>query len=157
MIALASDHAGYALRVEIRNMLDEKGLAYKDFGIAKPESTDYPVWGYIAARAVASGECEKGLLFCGTGIGISLAANKVHGIRCAVCSDCYSAMMSRKHNNANMLALGSRVVGTDLARLIVSTWLETEFEGGRHARRVDEIMQIEAGKGEEVAALAQGR
>ena len=143
MIAVASDHAGLALKLEIIALLEERGLACKDFGTYTEARCDYPDFGEAAARAVASGECDRGLLFCGTGIGISLAANKVKGIRCAVCSEPYTALMSRLHNNANMLALGSRVVGVDLAKLIVNTWLDTPFEGGRHQLRVDKIMAIE--------------
>lgn len=146
MIAVASDHGGFLLKEEIKAFLDEAGYEYKDFGAYSGESTDYARWGYAAAQAVARGECEKALLFCGTGVGIGLAANKVKGIRCVVCSDCYSAKMSRAHNNANALALGGRVVGVDLAKLIVQTWLETGFEGGRHQRRVDQIALIEEGK-----------
>ena len=146
MIAIASDHAGLALKNEIIVLLEEMNLKYRDFGTNSTERTDYTRYGYPAALAVASGECEKGLLFCGTGIGISLAANKVKGIRCAVCSDCYSAVLSRQHNNANMLALGARVVGVDLARMIAKLWLETSFEGGRHQIRIDHISQIETGK-----------
>jgi ribose 5-phosphate isomerase B len=143
MIALASDHGGFELKESIKQYLDKKGLAYQDFGTYSTESVDYPVYGEKAARAVASGECERGIVFCGTGIGISLAANKVRGIRCALCSECYSAEMSRRHNNANMLALGGRVVGPGLAESIVETWLDTEFEGGRHERRVGLISDIE--------------
>ena len=143
MIALGSDHAGRGLKEEIKKLLDERGLEYVDFGTDSDESCDYPVFGFAAASAVASGKCERGLLFCGTGVGISLAANKVKGIRCVVCSEPYSARMSRLHNNSNMLALGSRVVGTELARMIVETWLDTDFEGGRHQRRVDLISAIE--------------
>jgi ribose 5-phosphate isomerase B len=145
MIAVASDHGGFLLKEEIKLFLDEAGYEYKDFGAYSGESTDYAKWGYKAAQAVACGECERALLFCGTGVGIGLTANKVKGIRCVVCSDCYSAKMSRAHNNANALALGGRVVGVDLAKLIVQTWLETGFEGGRHKRRVDQIMSIEEG------------
>lgn len=143
MIALGSDHAGLPLKMEIIQLLKERGLSYQDFGTHTKDSCDYPVYAQQAALAVARGECRLGLLFCGTGIGISLAANKVPGIRCAVCSDCYSAVMSRQHNDANMLALGARVVGIDLARMIVSMWLDTGFEGGRHQRRVDLITKIE--------------
>ena len=143
MIALGSDHAGRGLKEEIKKLLDERGLEYTDFGTDTDDSCDYPVYGYAAASAVASGKCDRGLLFCGTGVGISLAANKVKGIRCVVCSEPYSAKMSRLHNNSNMLALGSRVVGTELARMIVETWLDTSFEGGRHQRRVDLISAIE--------------
>ncbi len=143
MIALGSDHAGLPLKLEIIKLLEERGIRYEDFGTHTYESCDYPVYARKAAQAVADGRCQKGLLFCGTGIGVSLAANKVPGIRCAVCSDCYSAIMSRNHNDCNMLALGSRVVGVDLARMIVSMWLDAGFEGGRHQRRVDLIMAIE--------------
>ena len=143
MIAVASDHAGLPLKLEIIKLLEERGLEYRDYGTYTTESCDYPQFGEAPAGAVASGECDRGLLFCGTGIGISLSANKVRGIRCAVCSEPYSARMSRLHNNANMLALGARVVGTDLARMIVETWLDAEFEGGRHSRRVDMITAME--------------
>jgi ribose 5-phosphate isomerase B len=147
MIVLANDHAGIDLKREIAGLLDELQLPYKDLGTNSPESTDYPLWGYRAARVVQSGECDRGIVICGTGVGISLSANKVKGIRCVVCSDCYSAKMSREHNNANMLALGARVVGTDLAKMIARIWLETPFEeGGRHQKRVDMIMGIEQGK-----------
>lgn len=143
MIALASDHVGLALKKTIRALLDEKGLAYRDFGTDTEERCDYPVYGAAAARAVAAGECDRGILFCGTGVGISLAANKIHGIRCVVCSEPYSARLSRLHNDTNMLALGSRVVGSDLAKMIVSMWLETPFEGGRHQRRVEQLAALE--------------
>jgi ribose 5-phosphate isomerase B len=145
MIALASDHAGITLRKEIITLLEQLGRPYRDLGTNSEESTDYPVWGYKAARLVVSGECEQAIVICGTGVGISLAANKVKGIRCVVCSDCYTAKLSRLHNNTNMLALGGRVVGADLAKMIVQTWLETPFEGGRHQRRVDMVSSIEAG------------
>ena len=134
---------GLVLKREIIKLLDEKGLAYQDFGTDKEERCDYPVYARLAAQAVADGRCDRGLIFCGTGIGISIAANKVNGIRCVVCSDCYSAVLSRNHNDSNMLALGARVVGVDLARMIVSMWLEAEYEGGRHQRRVDLIRDIE--------------
>ena len=151
MIALGSDHAGLPLKKEIMELLDSMNIEYKDFGTYSGESCDYAMFGQRAAKAVVSGECEKGILCCGTGIGISLAANKVKGIRCVVCSDCFSAKMSREHNDANMLALGARVVGGELARMIVEIWLTTEFAGGRHQRRVDQIMAIEAG--EDLTAL----
>ncbi|NLL46756.1 MAG: ribose 5-phosphate isomerase B [Clostridiales bacterium] len=143
MIALGSDHAGFDLKQEIIAYLKEKGLEYKDFGTFSRESCDYPDFGEAAARAVVSGECERGILICGTGIGISMAANKVRGIRCASCSDCFSAEMARLHNNANMLAFGARVVGGGLALKLVEIFLNTEFEGGRHGRRVGKIMAIE--------------
>ena len=146
MIVIANDHGGLILKQPIIEVLDELKLPYKDLGTNSPESTDYPLWGYRAAKLVASGECEKGIIICGTGVGISLTANKVKGIRCVVCSDCYSAKLSRAHNNTNMLALGGRVVGPDLAKMIVKIWLETPFEGERHARRVQMIMDVEQGK-----------
>ena len=146
MIALASDHAGLPLKKEIENLLDEKGLEYKDYGTYTPSSCDYAVFAQKACDAVVAGECDRAILCCGTGVGISMAANKVHGIRCVVCTDCYSAAMSRKHNDANCLAMGARVVGTELARMIVETWLTAEFEGERHQRRVNQIMAIERGE-----------
>ncbi|HPY94851.1 MAG TPA: ribose 5-phosphate isomerase B [Clostridia bacterium] len=146
MIALGSDHAGLPLKLEIIKLLDELGLEYTDYGTDSLARCDYPVYGKKAAEAVANGECERGIIFCGTGIGISIAANKVPGIRCAVCSECYSAVLSREHNDANMLALGARVVGAGLARMIVTQWLEAKFEGGRHADRVALIHKIEEEK-----------
>ncbi|NLI21515.1 MAG: ribose 5-phosphate isomerase B [Clostridiales bacterium] len=146
MIALASDHVGLSLKNEIKTLLDEMGLAYCDYGADSAERVDYPIYGARAARAVASGRCERGIICCGTGVGISLAANKVRGIRCVVCSDCYSAMLSRQHNDTNMLSMGSRVVGTELGRMIARIWLTTEFEGGRHQRRVDQIAALERGE-----------
>lgn len=143
MIALGSDHAGLPLKITIAQLLDAIGIAYKDYGTYSEERCNYPEFGYKAAVAVASGECDKGIICCGSGIGISLAANKVEGIRCVVCSEPYSALLSRQHNDTNMLAMGSRVVGTELAKMIVKTWLEGEFEGGRHAKRVEQIMMID--------------
>ena len=139
MIALGCDHGGYALMQSVKAHLDELGLEYKDFGTYSSDSCDYPVYAKAAANAVASGECEKGILICGTGIGISIAANKVKGIRAALCSDCFSAEMTRRHNDANMLAMGARVLGEGLALKIVDIFLNTPFDGGRHARRVDMI------------------
>lgn len=146
MIALASDHVGIVLKEEIKILLDEMGLPYRDYGAYSQDRTDYPLYGARAAKAVASGECERGIICCGTGVGISLAANKVKGIRCVVCSDCYSAMLSRKHNDTNMLSMGARVVGTELARMIARIWLTTDFEGGRHQRRIDQISALEQGE-----------
>ena len=137
MIALASDHTALELKAEIKKLLDEMGLEYKDFGTCTAESCDYPIFGVRAAKAVASGECDRGIVICGTGVGISLAANKVPGIRCVVCSEPYSAQLSRRHNDSNMLAFGARVVGPELAKMIARVWLEAEFEGGRHQRRGD--------------------
>ena len=146
MIALACDHGALDLKKAIMAHLDKRGLAYKDFGCYTKDSCDYPDFAGPAAQAVASGECDRGILCCGTGIGISIAANKVKGIRCAACSDCYSAKMTRKHNDANMLAMGSRVVGGELGQMIAEIFLTTEFEGGRHQRRIDQIAAIERGE-----------
>lgn len=142
-IVVASDHAGVELRQVMAEEAAELGHEVVDLGPAPGESIDYPVNGAKVGRLVAAGEYDRGLLVCGTGVGISLAANKVHGIRAVVCSEPYSAAMSRAHNDANVLALGARVVGAGLARQIVNIWLTTEFEGGRHARRVDLITEIE--------------
>lgn len=146
MIAIACDHTALEMKKEIEDLLTARGLEYKDFGTYTTESCHYPVFGARAARAVASGECDRGIVICGTGIGISLAANKVKGIRCALCSDPYSAKMTRAHNDANMLALGARVIGIELAKMIVEAWLDTPFEGGRHQTRVDLITAIENGE-----------
>lgn len=143
MIALASDHVGLTLKKVIMQLLDEREIEYRDYGTYSTERCDYPVFGARAAQAVASGQCERGIVICGTGVGISLAANKIDGIRCVVCSEPYSAKLSRQHNNTNMLALGARVVGEDLARMIVSIWLDTPFEGGRHQRRIDQLAELE--------------
>ena len=145
MIAIACDHGAVELKKEIEAMLDEMGLDYQDFGTNSTASVDYPVYAEKAARAVTGGACDKGILICGTGLGMSLAANKVHGIRCALCGDCYSAEMSRRHNNANMLALGARVIGPELAKKITQIFLTTDFEGGRHARRVGMIDTLDQG------------
>ena len=143
MIALANDHAGIALKEEIKKLLDQRGLEYKDFGTNTEASVDYPIYGEAAGRAVASGECQRGIVICGTGIGISIAANKVKGVRAALCTNCFMAEMARRHNDANILALGARVLGSGLALKIVETFLDTEFEGGRHQRRIDIIAAIE--------------
>ncbi len=146
MIAIACDHSALELKKEIEDLLTARGLEFKDFGTYTTDSCHYPVFGARAARAVASGECDRGIVICGTGIGISLAANKVKGIRCALCSDPYSAKMTRAHNDANMLALGARVIGVELAKMIVEAWLDTPFEGGRHKTRVDMLTAIENGE-----------
>ena len=143
MIAIGSDHGGFALKQEIMAHLEERGLEYIDFGTYTEESCDYPQYGAAVARKVADGSCERGILICGTGIGISISANKIRGVRAALCGDCYSAEMTRRHNDANIVALGARVVGAGLALKIVDTFLDTPFEGGRHARRVEQMMQLE--------------
>ena len=142
-IGIGNDHSALELKAEIIDFLKEKGHEVVDYGTNSPESCDYPIYGEKVARAVAAGEVEKGILICGTGLGISLAANKVEGIRAVVCSEPFTAKMSRAHNDCNRLAFGARVVGAELAKMIVDTWLNTEFEGGRHQRRVDLIMDIE--------------
>ncbi len=146
MIAIACDHSALEMKETIKKMLDEMGLAYKDFGTNSEESCHYPIFGARAAKAVASGECERGILICGTGIGMSLAANKVKGIRCVACSEPYSARLSRAHNNANMLSIGARVIGPEMAKMIVGEFLNTAFEGGRHQLRVDMITALENGE-----------
>ncbi len=142
MIAIGSDHAGYPMKQEIIKWLDAHGYEWKDYGTYSTESCDYPIYGEAVARAIAAGECDKGILICGTGIGISLAANKVPGIRAAVCSDAFSAEMCRRHNNAQIIAMGARTIGMGIAEQLVEIFLTTEFEGGRHARRVDLIDSI---------------
>ena len=139
MIALGSDHGGYSLKEHIKAYLEGKGIAYKDFGTHSTDSCDYPEFGRAAAESVASGECERGIVVCTTGIGISIAANKVHGVRCALCRDLLSAQLTRRHNNANMLALAGGFTGPFEAEHIVDAFLITEFEGGRHERRVNAI------------------
>ena len=144
MIAIACDHGAYNLKETLKKHLEKKGLEYKDFGTYSLESCDYPDFAGAAAKAVASGECDRGIVLCTTGIGVSITANKVKGIRCALLSDVMSARMTRQHNDTNMMAIGAAVVGEMLALEIIDTWLGTEFEGGRHQRRVDKIMALEA-------------
>ena len=140
MIALGSDHGGFALKQEVIKHLEARGLEYKDYGTYSDASCDYPVYGKAVAHAVADGECEKGIIICGTGIGISITANKVPGVRAALCSDCFSAEATRLHNNANILALGARVLGEGLALKIVDTFLDTPFSNDeRHIRRISMI------------------
>lgn len=143
MIAIAADHGGFALKEEVKAYLDSKNIEYKDFGTYSTESCDYPQMAKLACLSVTGGECEKALLFCGTGIGISMAANKIKGIRAACCSDYFSAKYTRLHNDANALCLGGRVVGAGLAIELVDVFLNTEFEGGRHERRVNQITELE--------------
>ncbi len=143
MLALASDHGGFKLKNEVKKYLDGKGIPYKDFGCHTAESCDYPDMAKLACDAVAAGECDKALLFCGTGIGISMAANKIKGIRAAACSDYFSAKYTRAHNDANALCLGGRVVGPGLAIELVDVFLNTPFEGGRHQKRIDKVMALE--------------
>ncbi len=143
MIAIASDHGAYALKEALKKHLEARGLAYKDFGTDSEASCDYPDFAGPAAQAVAAGECDRGIVLCTTGIGVSITANKVQGIRCALLSDLMSARLTRQHNDTNMMAMGAGVVGEKLAMEIVDVWLDTPFEGGRHQRRVDKMMAFE--------------
>ncbi len=143
MIAIGADHGGFELKEHIKRHLDELGLEYKDYGTYSEDSIDYPDCAAPVCRAVQDGAADKGILICGTGIGISIAANKHKGIRAALCGDVYSAEMTKRHNNANVICLGGRVTGRELAFMIVDAWLNAEFEGGRHADRVAKIHKIE--------------
>ena len=145
-IAIGNDHTAVAMKNGIVAHLEAKGYEVVNFGTDATDRSDYPIYGKRVADAVASGECDLGVLICGTGIGISLTANKVKGIRAAVCSESYSAKMTRMHNNANIIAFGARVVGQATAEEIVDAFLEAEYEGGRHARRVDMITAVENGE-----------
>ncbi|MGI6172872.1 MAG: ribose 5-phosphate isomerase B [Christensenellales bacterium] len=142
-IALANDHTGYHLKSTLKAYLEGKGYTCVDYGCGDVKTADYPVFGEAAARGVAGGNCEMGIVICGTGFGISLAANRVKGIRCVNCSEPYTATMARLHNDANMLSLGARVVGEELAKMIVDAFLQTNFEGGRHQRRLDILDAID--------------
>lgn len=141
-IALSSDHGGYELKLEIKEYLINKGYEIEDLGTDSPESVDYANFGKICAEAVVNNQADKGIVFCGTGIGISIAANKVKGARCALCTNTFMAEMAAAHNDANLLALGGRVLSKEEAVQIVETWFNTEFEGGRHQRRVDQLNQM---------------
>ena len=146
MLALGCDHGGYPLMKEVIKYLEDNKIAFKNFGTYSEASVDYPEYAKKVAHAVAEGECEKGILICGTGIGIGIAASKVKGTRVCTCSDVYSAELSKRHNNSNILTMGARVVGVDLAKMIATHWLTAEFEGGRHQRRIDMITAIENGE-----------
>ena len=144
LVAIGSDHGGFNLKEEIKKMFTEQNIQFLDVGTYSAESIDYPEISQKVGQAVMSGECTRGIIICGTGIGVSIAANKIKGIRAALCHDVFSAQMSREHNDANVLTMGERVIGPGLALMIVQTWLNTEFAGGRHGRRVDKISQLEA-------------
>lgn len=148
-IAMACDHGGLHMKNTIKEHIEKKGYEVEDFGTYTQESCDYPDYAYAAAKAVANNECERGILVCGTGIGVSITANKVHGIRCALVHDVFSAKVTRQHNDTNMIAMGQRVIGEGLALEIVDAWLVGEFEGGRHAQRVNKIMDIERNENNE--------
>ncbi|MCR5342471.1 MAG: ribose 5-phosphate isomerase B [Butyrivibrio sp.] len=144
MIALGSDHGGFDIKQVVIEHLKERGIEYKDFGTYDKNSCDYPIFGKVAAEAVANGECEKGIVICTTGIGISIVANKVKGVRCALCSEPHSARLTREHNDANVLAMGGALIGPDMAIDIVDTFLDTEFSGlEKHVRRIGEITDME--------------
>jgi ribose 5-phosphate isomerase B len=143
-IAIGSDHVGYELKNVIKAYLAELGIECLDLGAFSGDRTDYPLYAGQVTRSVVSREADRGILICGTGVGMAIAANKVAGIRAVVCSEPYTAALSRQHNNTNVLALGARVVGTDLACLIVKSWLEAEYEGGRHASRLEMIARLES-------------
>lgn len=145
-IAIGNDHTAVAMKNHITKYLEEQGHEIINFGTDSEERCDYPIYGKKVADAVASGQCERGILICGTGIGISLAANKVKGIRAAVCSESYSAKLTRQHNNANIIAFGARVVGEATAEAIVDAFIGAEYEGGRHQKRIDMITAIEQGE-----------
>ncbi len=143
-VAIAADHGGYRLKEEVKKELEAMGIPYEDFGTHSPDSVDYPDYAWPVAKGVASGQFDRGILICGTGIGMSIAANKVRGIRCALVHDAFSARATREHNDSNVLALGERVIGPGLARDIVRIWLTTPYEGGRHQRRIEKIERMEA-------------
>jgi len=145
-VIISGDHAGMTLRNEVKSLLDEMNIEYEDIGCSCKTSVDYPDYALPAAERVANGEFDRGILICGTGIGMSISANKVKGIRCALVHDVYSAKATRQHNDSNILAMGERVIGPALAREIAKTWIETEFEGGRHERRVGKISAYEEGQ-----------
>ncbi|HLR67247.1 ribose 5-phosphate isomerase B [Virgibacillus alimentarius] len=142
-VILTADHAGMTIRNEVKKLLEEKGIEYEDAGCDCETSVDYPDYALPAAERVAKGEFDRGIFICGTGIGMAITANKVHGIRCALTHDVYSAKLTRQHNDSNVLAMGERVIGPGLAREIAETWLETEFDGGRHERRIGKITSYE--------------
>lgn len=142
-VAIASDHGGNQLREEIKNLLDELEISYEDFGCNCSTSVDYPDYALPVAKKVASGEFDRGILICGTGIGMSISANKVKGIRCALVHDVFTAKVTREHNDSNILAMGERVIGPGLAREIAKAWLTSDFEGGRHANRIGKITEYE--------------
>jgi ribose 5-phosphate isomerase B len=142
MLALASDHAGFEYKEMVKPLLDQLGVPYKDFGATSNESTDYPDWAHRACQTITSGECDRGILICGTGIGMSIVANKHRGVRAAACESTTAARLARQHNNANVLALGARVTGWESATDIVRVFLATPFDGGRHERRVNKIHDL---------------
>ena len=158
-IAIGCDHAAYQLKNQVKQHIEAAGHEVRDFGTFDEASVDYPDYAFFVGKAVISGECERGILLCGTGIGIGIAANKIPGVRAALCHDLFSAEASRLHNNANILTMGARVIEPELALKITDTWLNTEFEGGRHQRRIDKITSLEdtmaVERAEELAKLVK--
>lgn len=150
-VMITGDHAGNGIRNEVKKLLDELAIEYEDTGCSCEYSVDYPDYALPAAERVASGEFDRGIFICGTGIGMSISANKVNGIRCALVSDVYSARLTRRHNDSNVLAMGERVIGPGLAREIAQTWLETEFDGGRHANRIEKVTAYETNQPKQAA------
>lgn len=142
-VALGADHGGFQLKEEMKSLLNEMGIPFEDFGCDCEDSVDYPDYAFSVADKVAKGEFDRGILICGTGIGMSIAANKIRGVRCALVHDCFSAKATREHNDSNILAMGARVIGPGLAKEIARIWLETEFAGGRHFNRVEKIRKME--------------
>ncbi|KAA1039259.1 ribose 5-phosphate isomerase B [Macrococcus equipercicus] len=142
-VAIASDHGGYAYKEAIKKRLDELQVSYEDFGTHSPDSVDYPDYARPVGEAVTSGRADRGILVCGTGIGMSIAANKVKGIRCALVHDVFTAKLTRQHNDSNVIAMGQRVIGEGLALMIIETWLNESFEGGRHQKRLDKLSRLE--------------
>ena len=145
-IAIGNDHGGVDMKNHVVGWLEKNGYEVVNFGTDSIENTDYPIYAEKVAKAVVSGECDRGILICGTGIGISISANKIHGVRCALCSEPVSTALSRQHNDANIVAMGARTIGPVMAEEIVRTFLTTEFQGGRHARRVEKIMALDRGE-----------
>jgi ribose 5-phosphate isomerase B len=143
LIAIGSDHGGFLLKENVKEFLREQEIEFKDFGAFSPDAADYPDIALAAAKAIISGECQRGILVCGTGNGINIAANKIRGIRATLCHDVFSARMAREHNDSNILTMGERVIGYGLAREVVKTWLKAEFAGGRHSERLNKIRMIE--------------
>jgi ribose 5-phosphate isomerase B len=142
MTALASDHAGFDYKERVKKLLDEMKVPYKDFGTNSKESTDYPDWAHLASNSISNGECDRGILVCGTGIGMSIVANKHHGVRAAVCESVTAARLSRQHNDANVLTIGERITGWEAAADIIRTFLTTSFQGGKHEARVEKIHKL---------------
>lgn len=143
MLAIGSDHGGFVLKQQIIQHLEERNIPYQDYGTYSEESVDYPDIAQTVCNAILTGECTRGILICGTGIGVSIAANKIHGIRAALCADSFSAKMAKQHNNANVICLGGRVTGSELAYMIVDTWYDEIFQAGRHQTRIDKIHALE--------------